>query len=74
MRDYLIHTRDLVTGEPRGWMPVAELPTHALVWLRDECDWERPAPETEARNETTQENIRLRVSVELTARALEGRL
>lgn len=73
MRDYEVRTRDRRTGHFKGWKKIADLPTHALYWLRD-CDWSLPAPETISRNEATAEAVRDRVAIEITARALEGRL
>lgn len=72
MRDYEVRTRK--RGRFAGWKRIADLPTHALYWLRDECDWGIPAPETYSRNDAVPEDIRLRVDVEIEARALEGRL
>lgn len=74
MRDYEVRTRDRKTDAFKGWVKVADLPTHALYWLRDECDWNMPAAETISRNDATPEAIRCRVEVEITARTLEGRL
>lgn len=73
MRDYEVHTRDKDTGASKGWMKIGALPTTALYWLR-ECDWSLAAPITLSRNEAAIEDIRTRVEIELTARALEGRL
>ena len=73
MRDYEVRTRYKSNGRFRGWRKIADLPTHALHWLIA-CDWSRPAPETISRNDATPEEIRQRVEIELTARALEGRL
>lgn len=72
MRDYEVRTRDRKTGRFKGWAKIADLPTHALRWLQD-CDWSIPAPETTSRNEATPEDIRMRVEIELTARALQCR-
>lgn len=73
LRDYEVRTCHKDTGEFRGWVKIADLPTHALYWLRD-CNWDKPAPMVEGRNEATRDDIRLRVEIELAARALEGRL
>lgn len=72
MRDYEVRTRDRVTGSFKGWKKIADLPTHALYWLR-ECDWSKPVAQTEARNNATADDIRLRVEVEIIARGLEGK-
>jgi hypothetical protein len=72
MRDYEVRTRDKSTGDFKGWRKVGDLPTHALIWLLD-CDWSIAAPETEDRNGATRDDIRSRISIELTARQIEGR-
>ena len=74
MRDYEVRTRDRFTGASRGWMKISELPTPALYWLRDECDWNGKSSLTVSHNEADIEDIKKRVEIEFVARAIEGRL
>lgn len=74
VRDYEVHTRCKKTGQSKGWKKIGELSTHALYWLRDDCDWSLGAPNTVARNDASSDDVRMRVDIEITARALEGRL
>lgn len=70
MRDYEVRCRDRETDRSLGYKKISELPMRALLWLRDVCDWSLPAPEVEAHNEATRDDIRERVLIEITARSL----